>query len=54
VGTDILQSLHHGKNTTPPHHEVALFCCAKLAEMTLEINLYELTVPSEHCILETE
>jgi hypothetical protein len=54
VGTDWLQSLHRERNTTPPCHQVMSFCCAKLAEMTLEIHLYELTTPFEHCILETE
>jgi hypothetical protein len=49
-----LQSLHHGRNTTPPCHEVASFCCVKLAEMTMEINVRELTVLFEHCILEIE
>jgi hypothetical protein len=39
---------------TPPRHEVGSFCCVKLAEMTLEIKLYELTEPFECCIWETE
>jgi hypothetical protein len=54
VGTDWLQSLHHGRNTTPPHHALASFCLVKLVEMTLEIKLYELTTPFECCILEAE
>jgi hypothetical protein len=54
VGANRLQSLHRRRNTTPPCHEVPSFCCVKLAEMTLEMNLCELTVSFEHCILETE
>jgi hypothetical protein len=42
------------RNTTPPHLEVASFCCVKIVEITLEINIYELTAPFECCILETE
>jgi hypothetical protein len=53
VGADWLQSVHHGWNKTPPCHEFASFCCVKLAEMSLEINLRELTVLFERCILET-
>jgi hypothetical protein len=54
VGNDWLQSLHHGRNTTPLRDEVVSLCGVKLAEMTLETNLYELTVPFECYILETE
>jgi hypothetical protein len=54
VGTDWLQSLHHGRNATPVCHDVALFCCVKHAEMTLEFNPYELTTPFECCAVETE
>jgi hypothetical protein len=35
------------------HHDVASSCCTKLAEMTLEVSPYELTVAFECCILET-
>jgi hypothetical protein len=37
-----------------PHHEVASFCWVKPVEMTLEINICELTTPFECCMLETE
>jgi hypothetical protein len=37
---DWLQSLHCRRNTTYPCHEVASFCCVKLAEITMVINLY--------------
>jgi hypothetical protein len=50
---DWLQSVHCGRNKTPPRHEIASFCCVKLAQMTFQINLYELTAPFEQCILET-
>jgi hypothetical protein len=40
------------KYNTPTHKAVS-FCCVKLAEITLDINLYELIVPFERCILET-
>jgi hypothetical protein len=39
---------------TRPRHDVVSFCCVKLTEITLEIDLQELTVPFECCILETE
>jgi hypothetical protein len=54
VGTDIQQPLQCGRNTTPPCHKVAALYYVKLAEMTLEINLYELMAPFECFILETE
>jgi hypothetical protein len=47
---DWLQSLHRGQNATPPRHEVVSLCCVKVAEMTFEFNLYELTVPFESLI----
>jgi hypothetical protein len=46
-------SVSREKYNTPPPHEAVSFCCVKLAEMTLEINLYELTAPFERCILKT-
>jgi hypothetical protein len=42
------------KKYNTPADEVAPFCCVKLAEMTLEINLHELTALFERCILEPE
>jgi hypothetical protein len=55
VGSDWLQSLYHRRKTTLPRQ---LWGCHpavwNLVEMTLEINLYELTAPFQCCVLETE
>jgi hypothetical protein len=37
-----------------PRYEFVSFCCVKCVEITLEINLYELIMPFEHCILQAE
>jgi hypothetical protein len=53
VGDGWLQSLHHVRNTKPRAMRLCHSAMWNLAEMTLEINLCELTAPFEHCILET-
>jgi hypothetical protein len=51
VGSDWLQSLHYGRSTTVRLRHSAVW---NMAEMTLEINLYEQTAPFERCVMETE
>jgi hypothetical protein len=54
VGTNY--SLHRGGDTTPPRQPwgCTIPLCETWGEMTVQINLYELTAPFECCILEME